>query len=185
MKLQSCRNLFLTVCVLSTMAGLSGDQLSAQAAPAAPTVSLLRNSNLAQVVWPGDFNGDGITDLAASAPRSVFDPSSAVVVSLGNGDGTFKAPISTSHNGAVVGVSDVNGDGKTDLLIVEDVASSPALAVLYGSGAATFPRWTIQFCALSITSGAAESATAAIATRIVARSRPSTGSVFTSESPAV
>jgi hypothetical protein len=121
------------------MAGLRGDSLSAQNAPVAPTVSLLRNSNLAQVVWPGDFNGDGISDLAASAPRNAFDPPSAVVVALGNGDGTFQAPISTSHNGAVVGVNDVNGDGKVDLLIVEEVATSPALAILYGSGAATFP----------------------------------------------
>src|SRR5207237_7488725 len=92
MKQQSCRNLCLTMCVLSAMAGLSTDHLRAQTASGAPTMSLLRNSNLAQVVWPGDFNGDGITDLEAASPRDVTDPPSAIVVTLGNGDGTFKAP---------------------------------------------------------------------------------------------
>jgi hypothetical protein len=54
----------------------------------------------------GDFNGDGIPDVALGAPISV---------SLGNGDGTFRAPQSYPFPGNVVAAGDLNGDGKLDL----------------------------------------------------------------------
>src|SRR5262245_60810394 len=121
MKQMGCRKLLLSGFVLSTMAGLGSDRVVAQTAPSAPAVSLLRNSNLAQTVWPGDFNHDGITDLAASAPRIWSDPPAAIVVAIGNGDGTFQPPANTGYTGEVVGATDLDGDAKTDLLIVEDV----------------------------------------------------------------
>jgi len=138
MKLMGCCKLLLSGYALLTMVGLGAQRVEAQAAPAPPTASLLRNSNLAQTVWPGDFNGDGITDLAASAPRTSPDSPSTVVIALGNGNGTFGPPISTGHAGSVAGVSDVNGDGRPDLLVVEENGTT-ALTILYGSGAATFP----------------------------------------------
>src|SRR5437773_5827480 len=42
----------------------------------------------------GDFNGDGKLDLAATFHDAVlFPPRGQVVVMLGNGDGTFQAPV--------------------------------------------------------------------------------------------
>jgi VCBS repeat protein/PKD domain-containing protein/FG-GAP repeat protein len=138
MKLQSCRNLSLTACVLSGMVGLGGGHVAAQTAPAAPTVSLLRNGNLVQSVWPGDFNGDGITDLAATAPRLPGAGPSPVVITLGKGDGTFGAPKSTSFVGHVVGVTDINGDRRADLMVVEDPEPDVELFFALSNGDGTF-----------------------------------------------
>src|SRR6202035_2748588 len=63
----------------------------------------------------GDFNGDGKMDIAANIVAS------GVTVELGNGDGTFQAPVFTpvSNLGYSrwVAAGDFNGDGKTDLAI--------------------------------------------------------------------
>jgi hypothetical protein len=90
------------------------------------------NVNVGQVVV-GDFNGDGIPDLA------VIDSDNSVVdILLGNGDGTFTAettnpPISgiPSH----VATGDFNGDGKTDLAVAENAGT---IAILLGNGDGTF-----------------------------------------------
>jgi hypothetical protein len=99
---------------------------------------LLRNSNLAQTVWPGDFNGDGITDLAATAPRLPGAGPSPVVVTLGTGDGTFGPPKAASFVGHVVGVTDINGDGRADLMVVEDPEPDVELFFALSNGDGTF-----------------------------------------------
>ena len=53
------------------------------------------------------------------------------------------------------------------------------------SGAATLPRCTIHLCALSMTSGAAESADGRSGDEQRRPHAPEHGSVFTSERPAV
>jgi hypothetical protein len=63
----------------------------------------------------GDFNGDGKLDVAIYT----FSPSQISIL-LGNGDGTFQAPVPypvqpSSTRGLVAG--DFNGNGKTDLVI--------------------------------------------------------------------
>jgi hypothetical protein len=60
-----------------------------------------------------DFNGDGKPDLVvASTSLNIFS------VLLGNGDGTFQAPINTTvpSPGGWLLVGDLNGDGKVDAL---------------------------------------------------------------------
>ena len=81
----------------------------------------------------GDFNNNGILDLALADPRN---PNSLVIL-LGNGDGTFSVPASqpsfTGANSATTG--DFNGDGILDLAIA---GGSNGFAILMGNGAGSF-----------------------------------------------
>jgi hypothetical protein len=96
----------------------------------------------------GDFNGDGKTDFAVLGSPSTFDLS--VEVSLGNGDGTFQAPVSTDIGNQVspsdsydsFAVGDINADGKTDLAIEGGVTKGAAVSdgfmALLSKGDGTF-----------------------------------------------
>jgi FG-GAP-like repeat/Bacterial Ig-like domain (group 3) len=81
----------------------------------------------------GDFNRDGVADLVAS--NSVTNQ---VAVLLGNGDGSFQAPVlyavGTSPWNVVVG--DINNDGFQDLAVASDGTGS--VSVLVGNGDGTF-----------------------------------------------
>jgi hypothetical protein len=81
----------------------------------------------------GDFNGDGILDLAVADRLG-----SNISVLLGNGDGTFQAAMSMATGHAPVGlaVADVNGDGKADLVVC--AFSSNAVDIFLGNGDGTF-----------------------------------------------
>lgn len=95
----------------------------------------------------GDFNGDGKTDLAILSV-SLGANNSTVTVLLGNGDGTFAAPLtSQAYNQGVEGgdivpgsmvAADFNGDGKTDLAAVGALVASGEVTILLGKGDGTF-----------------------------------------------
>ncbi|HXI23551.1 MAG TPA: FG-GAP-like repeat-containing protein [Pyrinomonadaceae bacterium] len=83
------------------------------------------------VVSSGDFNGDGKIDLVAGDITT-----SDVLVLLGNGDGTLKAPL-VSHVAAAprfLVVSDFNRDGKLDLVY----GDSPHISIMLGKGDGSF-----------------------------------------------
>ncbi len=63
----------------------------------------------------GDFNGDGIQDLAVANSGFPYN----VSVLVGNGDGTFQAAMnfSAGREPRSVAVGDFNGDGKQDLAV--------------------------------------------------------------------
>jgi hypothetical protein len=79
-----------------------------------------------------DVNGDGRPDLL------VTDSGGSVNVLLGNGDGTFQAPVAYNSGGSPahwVAVADLNGDGKPDLVVAN---FSNTVGVLLGNGDGTF-----------------------------------------------
>ncbi len=86
----------------------------------------------------GDFNGDGIPDLAAGPSNGPYPPGGGVlVVLLGNGDGTFQQlPGIILAQGPWLAAGDFNGDGVTDLAAVDYYGSDAAIYL--GNGDGTF-----------------------------------------------
>jgi hypothetical protein len=62
----------------------------------------------------GDFNGDGIPDLAATH----INPSGQISILLGNGDGSFGTAMNfpTGYDPAGILAADFNGDGRLDVI---------------------------------------------------------------------
>jgi FG-GAP-like repeat len=111
------------------------------------TVSFIARRDFAAGINPqsvvvGDFNGDGVPDLAVANFGS-----SSVSVLLGRGDGTFQAALDfdVGNRAWSVAVGDFNGDGVLDLA----VAGNPNVAVLLGNGDGTF-RLAVNFAAGTI-----------------------------------
>ena len=100
-----------------------------------PAVSYPAGSYMYAIV-AGDFNGDGKADLAATDYYA-----GTVTVLLGNGDGTFRSPVSYNAGTAYLTsilIGDWNGDGKVDLA----VAGYYGIYVLLGNGDGTFQAAT-------------------------------------------
>ncbi len=86
----------------------------------------------------GDFNGDGLQDLAVANFGSNAPDATTVSVLLGNGDGTFQvAGTFNAQRGPLwVAVGDFNGDGRQDLAVAN--FGSTTVSVLLGNGDGTF-----------------------------------------------
>lgn len=81
-----------------------------------------------------DVNGDGIQDIIINGKRGT---TGLVATMIGNGDGSFQAPVETDFSGAAsssVVVGDFNADGKLDVALV----SGSALRVMLGNGNGSF-----------------------------------------------
>jgi FG-GAP-like repeat len=81
----------------------------------------------------GDFNGDGMLDLAVTDFNG-----NAVFVLLGNGNGTFQAPITITvgDEPQAIVVGDFNNDGKLDLAVAN--CGDGTITLLLGNGDGTF-----------------------------------------------
>jgi hypothetical protein len=106
--------------------------------PAISTTTGYYTSSIAE----GDFNGDGIPDLAVvnlcSSATVCTASGSTVMILLGNGDGTFKTAslAATITNPENITVGDFNGDGKADLAVASYEPGS--VTILLGNGDGTF-----------------------------------------------
>jgi hypothetical protein len=95
----------------------------------------------------GDLNGDGRTDLVAGSGEGAHRDVGALSVLLGKGDGSFKAAVALATGELFPGalaLSDVNHDGKLDLLVggwVDGGDGGPsycAVGVCLGKGNGSF-----------------------------------------------
>jgi chitobiase/beta-hexosaminidase-like protein/VCBS repeat protein len=86
----------------------------------------------------GDFNRDGIQDLAVADLGPYPQRATTVAVLIGQGDGTFRAPQTFQAGHALTGVAigDFNRDGLQDLTLSS--CDDATVSVLLGNGNGTF-----------------------------------------------
>ena len=102
---------------------LAASQAGAQGFQVAPTIAI---GSGVSAVAVADVNGDGNPDMVVVG--------GSVSVFLGNGDGTFQAPMNYAIAGSSIAIADLNGDGKPDLVI----GTSTGVAILLGMGNGKF-----------------------------------------------
>jgi len=85
-----------------------------------------------------DFNGDSIQDLVAAVPHN----GSRTAILIGNGDGTFRAPLVLTDPGLRIpqqqAVADYNGDGFQDLALSLGDGNQGVMQIRNGNGDGTF-----------------------------------------------
>lgn len=82
----------------------------------------------------GDFNGDGKADLII-----MDDFSTGFQVLLGNGNGTFQAPVDTPLNTTLdFAIGDFNSDGKADVVVSTSLNGQTLISIYLSNGDGTF-----------------------------------------------
>ncbi len=91
-----CPKLMRSWLLVLVMAGLATTAHAQSSSPPTPNFTVNWHPALTFNLWPGDFNGDGRTDLVAATQGSVpgqVQPGD-LVLAIGRGDGTFMPPVS-------------------------------------------------------------------------------------------
>ena len=99
----------------------------------------------AQAVAAGDFNSDGRVDLVVT----LNSPQLSLALLTGTGTGTFNAPTffpnTSGFDSPAIVATDLNGDGRLDLVVMHNIAcftapcrAARSIAILLGNGNGTF-----------------------------------------------
>jgi hypothetical protein len=114
-----------------------------------PAASYGSGGTYPESVAVADINADGNLDIVVANYYALSNShDGSIGVLLGNGDGTFQAPVSYSSGGQnanTVTVGDVNNDGKPDLMVATEClqafrqnCTNSLVSVLLGNGDGTF-----------------------------------------------
>jgi hypothetical protein len=98
-----------------------------------------------QAVAAGDFNSDGIVDLVVT----LNTPQLSLALLTGTGTGTFNVPTffpnTSGFDSPAIVATDLNGDGRLDLVVMHNIAcftapcrAARSITVLLGTGKGTF-----------------------------------------------
>lgn len=91
----------------------------------------------------GDFNSDGVPDVAA-INAVYYAPNNTITIFLGNGDGTFTVAGSSPAIGmspGAIATADINGDGNADLAVAQqDSSGNGQVVIFFGNGDGTFTQ---------------------------------------------
>ena len=116
-------------------------------APVTHTLPVMTQSSVP--ITAADFNNDGKVDLLIENAGT-----NQMWLYLGNGDGTFKAPLTKTvtlpagfhFGGQPIAVADFNRDGKVDIVVEANTDAQGGLFVMAGDGAGNFgtPKLILQ-----------------------------------------
>ncbi|HKX00836.1 MAG TPA: FG-GAP-like repeat-containing protein [Bryobacteraceae bacterium] len=110
-----------------------------------PPVNTVVPSGVVSLVT-GDFNADGKPDVALVTRTGIGSSQDAILILLGNGEGTFSAPVSYPVAASSLLVGDFNNDGKPDLLVMNTLGGggdpSASIGFLLGKGDGSFTAGT-------------------------------------------
>jgi FG-GAP-like repeat/FG-GAP repeat len=140
--------------------------LTATLMPSASPFQDIATGDSPDFITTGDFNGDGILDLAVAITNYDYfepgnTPSGGVSILLGNGDGTFRPPVeyAVGQDPVALTTGDFNGDGNIDIAVAEGGdslygAGEPGgVTVLLGNGNGTFQSQTNFYPVPGLTGG--------------------------------
>ena len=107
-----------------------------------PALALYTGSGAATQIVAGDLNGDGKLDAVTLNQAYTYQGVQTVSALLGNGDGTFGAPIQTDVGPSATAIvtADFDGDGKSDLAVLEGSGrgGGGGVQLFHGNGDGTF-----------------------------------------------